>query len=266
MIIPGHVLESFGLKGTATPLSGGENRSFILNNYVLKPAGDTRFAEWSSAAWSELSPEKYRISRPLRSDKGNFIVGGWGVSLYEKGHHKNARLPEKLAVCRALHSDLSDVTNHEMPDNNDPWARAHRIAWQSSLLPSHLPWSATSVLQQLLKNIRSDAAEPAQIIHADLSGNILFDEELPPLVIDFSPFYAPAAYADAILFCDCIAWQNSPLSELALLPQNGHYKEMLIRATAFRLSVAAILNGQDGFDKEYSNFQPVIQYLGLMPA
>jgi uncharacterized protein (TIGR02569 family) len=265
MEIPRHVLASYGLAGVAVPLTGGSNRSSLLNNYVIKPLDDPRFSEWAYSVWSELFPEKYRISRPLRADTGNFITDGWGASAYERGNHENARLAEKLVICRALHADLSGIAADKMPDNNDPWARAHRIAWQTDPLLSNLSKYATDIVQNLLKHTSSKSTGPTQIIHADLSGNILFDEELPPLVIDFSPFTAPAAYAEAILVCDCIAWQGSPLSDLASLPANAYYKEMLTRAIVFRLSVAAILNGQNGFEKELSNFGPLIQYMGLLP-
>ncbi|MES7204587.1 hypothetical protein U6Q21_12495, partial [Cutibacterium acnes] len=99
-----------------------------------------------------------------------------------------------------------------------------------------------------------------QWVHADLAGNILFDELLPPVIIDFSPWIAPVGYAEAILVCDCIAWQGSEVSEIELLPNTDFYNEMLIRAVIFRLAVEAIFAGEDvnRFIRQYRLFQPII--------
>lgn len=45
----------------------------------------------------------------------------------------------------------------------------------------------------------------------------MFDKTLSPLIIDFSPTIAPVEYAEAILVCDCIAWQGSAISEMELI-------------------------------------------------
>jgi len=148
-----------------------------------------------------------------------------------------------------------------MPENNDPWARAHRVAWQTDELPQDLPRHAAKILRGLLDKVSPGAMGFPQIIHTDLCGNILFEEGQLPLVIDFSPFKAPAAYAEAILICDGIAWENSPLSSISLLPDTPYYKEMLTRAALFRLTVAAILHGESGFAEEFYNFKAITDAL-----
>jgi hypothetical protein len=102
-----------------------------------------------------------------------------------------------------------------------------------------------------------------QIVHSNLSGNILFDQVLSPLVIDFSPTIAPVEYAEAILVCDCIAWQGSKISEIDLLPDDELYKEMIIRAIIFRLSVSAIFSKGDylKFYQEYLAFKSIVEYI-----
>ncbi|XEC97485.1 hypothetical protein AB6A23_13550 [Paenibacillus tarimensis] len=105
-----------------------------------------------------------------------------------------------------------------------------------------------------------------QFVHGDLSGNILFDQVLTPLIIDFSPTIAPVEYAEAILVCDCIAWQGSDLSEIELFPTDELYKEMIIRAIIFRLAVSAIFakgNNDQLFIGEYRAFKPIIEYIKL---
>lgn len=43
-------------------------------------------------------------------------------------------------------------------------------------------------------------------MHGDLGGNVVFHETLPPAVIDVSPYWRPAGYADAIVVADAVAW------------------------------------------------------------
>ena len=45
-----------------------------------------------------------------------------------------------------------------------------------------------------------------QVIHGELSGNVLFAAGQAPAVIDFSPYRRPAAYADAIVAVDGLLW------------------------------------------------------------
>lgn len=264
MEVPLHILRSFGLTGPQTLLPGGQNRSFLADGYVLKPADNPTLTEWASAVWSNLEPAKYRISRPLKTKDGRFTQEGWSASRFEKGHHARGRLAEKLAVCTALHADLAGLALDEMPENNDPWARAHRVAWQIDELPSCFPVEAAATIHRILSRIEPGNKSFPGIIHGDLAGNILFEEGELPLIIDFSPFKAPAAYGEAILVCDSIAWENSPLTSLSLLPGTLFYKDMLARAVLFRLTAAGILNGEAGFVRELSQFGHVLVAIHLL--
>jgi hypothetical protein len=102
-----------------------------------------------------------------------------------------------------------------------------------------------------------------QIIHSDLSGNILFSDGLDPLIIDFSPIIAPVEYAEAVLVCDSIAWEGSPVTEIDLVCHSKFNEEMILRAIIFRLAVAAMFagNNSDEFYEEYNNFKPILDYL-----
>ncbi len=46
----------------------------------------------------------------------------------------------------------------------------------------------------------------SQLIHGDLSGNVLFAAGLPPAIIDFSPYWRPVAYASAVVAVDGVLW------------------------------------------------------------
>ena len=74
------------------------------------------------------------------------------------------------------------------------------------------------------------------MIHADLANNVVFHPDLSPGVIDISPFFRPAAYADAIVVADAIAWSGAP-DELAERFLQRHGPQLLLRAILFRVAV-----------------------------
>jgi len=74
------------------------------------------------------------------------------------------------------------------------------------------------------------------VIHADLANNVVFHPDLRPGVIDVSPFFRPAAYADAIVVADAIAWSGGP-EELAERFLRRHGPQLLLRAILFRVAV-----------------------------
>ncbi len=259
------ILYSFNLSGDIVPLSGGQNTSVRVSNAVLKPVDDIQHCEWLMNIIYSLKPQGYRVSKPIRSKYGTFVSKGWACTQYEIGQDIKGRIEEKLLVSRLFHSDLSSVNFQYSPPIDNPWSKGHRIAWQIDELPRELPQETQESINNLLRRVSLKEQYKVQIVHSDLSGNILFDEDLDPLVIDFSPTIAPVEYAEAILICDCIAWQGSEVSEIDLLPTDELYKEMIIRAIIFRLAVSAIFSKSNNntFFREYQAFKPIIEYIHL---
>jgi hypothetical protein len=264
MNLQNEIIYAFNLNGEIEPLSGGQNTSVKVKNFVLKPVdNNVQYYEWLLNIINELNPHGYRVSKPVRNNTGTFVYKDWGCTHYEPGKHREGNIKEKLKVARMFHSDLASKSFSDIPRTEDPWSKSHRIAWQREKLPMSLSKLAVRILGELLSKLRLKDDYKVQIVHSDLSGNILFDEVLDPLVIDFSPTIAPAEYAEAILVCDSIAWQGSSTSEIELICHSEFSIEMILRAIVFRLSVAAIFagNNDDEFIMEYQNFKPIIDYL-----
>ncbi|MCM3626124.1 fructosamine kinase family protein [Paenibacillus glycanilyticus] len=257
------VLHSFHLSGDIVPLSGGQNTSVRVGDAVLKPVDDVRHTEWLLHILHKINPQGYRLSKPVRSVDGSFVCQGWACAHYEQGQDAHGRIEEKLRVSRLFHRDLAAVDHRAFPQTDNPWAKGHRIAWQLEELPTEFPKEVREIINRLLARVSLKEPYKVQIVHSDLSGNILFDPGLEPLIIDFSPAIAPVEYAEAILVCDCIAWQGSAVSEVNLLPDDELYKEMIMRAVIFRLAVSAILSqgDYDRFMAEYKAFQPIADYI-----
>ncbi|MCM3038119.1 hypothetical protein M3201_00180 [Paenibacillus motobuensis] len=263
MGLSNEILNSFNLSGDIIPLIGGQNTAARVGNAVLKPVDDRHHGEWLLNIIYNLKPQGYRLSKPIKSIYGTFVYRGWACTQYEMGKDTKGRIEEKLQISRLFHQDLSSINFQDFPYTENPWSKGHRIAWQIDELSRDLPREIQEIIISLLRIVSLKKQYNTQIVHGDLSGNILFDEVLSPLVIDFSPTIAPVEYAEAILVCDCIAWQGSKVSEIDLLPNDKLYREMIIRAIIFRLTVSAILSkGNIGeFSKEYQAFKPIIEYI-----
>ncbi|OCA88434.1 hypothetical protein A8F94_24555 [Bacillus sp. FJAT-27225] len=254
------VLRSFNVNGEITPLKGGQNTSVRVNNVVLKPVEDVLHSERLFKIISSINPQGYRLSKPIKSNKGTFVSNGWGCTNFERGQEVNGQIKEKLRVSRLFHRDLSNIRYKDFSQVDNPWSKAHRIAWQIDGLRMGANTEARKIINELLQKIQLREQYNLQIVHSDLAGNILFDDVLPPLIIDFSPTVAPVEYAEAILVCDCIAWQGSKISDIDLLPGN---KEMFIRAVVFRLAAEAIISGENSsrFNGQYNLFKQIIDYV-----
>jgi uncharacterized protein (TIGR02569 family) len=257
------ILNSFNLSGDIVPLSGGQNTSVRVNNAVLKPVDDIQHSEWLLNIIYNIKPQGYRLAKPIRSKYGTFVSKRWACTHYEMGHDINGHIEEKLMVSRLFHRDLSSVNLQDFSPIENPWTKGHRIAWEIDELPREIPKEMQECINNLLRTVSLREQYKVQVVHSDLSGNILFDPDLNPLIIDFSPTIAPVEYAEAILVCDCIAWQGSEVSEIDLLSGNELYKEMIIRAIVFRLAVSAIFSKGDynKFFCEYRSFKSIIEYI-----
>jgi len=75
---------------------------------------------------------------------------------------------------------------------------------------------------------------PSQLIHGDLTGNVLFDDQLPPAVIDFSPYWRPTAFASAIVVADALVWEAADESILDGVAYIEDFAQYLLRAVIYR--------------------------------
>jgi uncharacterized protein (TIGR02569 family) len=75
---------------------------------------------------------------------------------------------------------------------------------------------------------------PSQVIHGDLTGTVLFDDELPPAVIDLSPYFRPPAFASAVVVADALVWESADASLLGALDRDADFPQYLLRALIYR--------------------------------
>ncbi|MFI7236077.1 hypothetical protein [Streptomyces cyaneofuscatus] len=82
---------------------------------------------------------------------------------------------------------------------------------------------------------RVTTQDTAQLIHGDLTGNVLFAPDQVPVVIDFSPCWRPPVFAEAIVVADGLLWFDFPSDLLAAGSDHRDWPQMLVRALIFRL-------------------------------
>lgn len=223
------MLAAFGLSGTARPLAGGTGQSARSGDVVLKPAGDAAEACWLADLADRLRPANTRLPRPLRAVDGRWVVEGWTASAYLPGRERSGRWAETIGAGRALHATLeAEPRPSLLAARTHRWAHADRVAWEE----------VDDDMGPLGRELTSryDVVElRRQLVHCDLSGNVLFHENEPPAVIDLSLYWRPPAYAEAIIAVDALLWCDAPATLLDLL-QHPDATQLLLRATVFRLS------------------------------
>lgn len=229
---PPSVLRAFGLHGTPQPLPGGQGTSWRLDEAVLKPwTGTAEAAVWHGELLSRLvGRDDVRVSAPLRSADGDWSCDGWTASRYEPGSPEPGRWHEVIDAGARLHQALSaEPEPAVLSSRSDRWAVADRWAWERPL-PG--PAAADPVLARLSAARRPVAAR-RQLVHGDLTGNVLFCDGRPPLVLDLSLYWRPAGYASAIVVADALV-QGHGEDVLPALLHDPDFAQHLLRALLFR--------------------------------
>lgn len=209
-------------------LSGGQGLSFSAGGLVLKPAGDTASAVWLAGVLDGVEADDVRVIRPVRSRSGTWVVDGWSGWRWLEGEHRSDAWGEVLEVSSRFHRAVADVRWSPALVASHRWAVADRVAWGEA--HADLPEAVAPLLV-----LRRPVELPCQLVHGDLGGNVLFSDHLPAAVIDVSPYWRPAGYADAIVVTDAVAWSGAGHDLVErLLTRQG--EQLLLRAVLFRVA------------------------------
>jgi uncharacterized protein (TIGR02569 family) len=222
----GPLLAAFGLTGEPVALEGGRGLAFRVGSVVLKRAGDPIEDEWRAALYERIVPDGFRVPRPMRSVDDRVVVDGWVAFEWLSGEHSLERWDDVLAVCDRFHAALKSEPRPALLDSaDDPWTTAQRAVWGLTSLEAYLGLKHVARLVEALRPV--DA--PEQLVHSDVTANVLFDPGLSPAVIDLSPWWAPVEYARAIVVGDALLWYGADAS---LAPRVD--PQFFLRAVLFR--------------------------------
>lgn len=245
------LLRQFDLEGEPLLLPGGSTQTFRVGNAVLKQVKETSLennhspslAQWIADFYSRIEPAGFRLPQPLAATDQSWITAdGWTASRFVEGRHANvADIPACIEAIRALHAALKPIPKHPlMEDNRTPWGYAHRWCWGDK--PAFVQPQLRPLVDQLYA-LRQPVEGPEwQLIHGDLNPeNILIAPDLPPAILDFSPFWGPPDFALAI-FANFIGPRRGDASVLHHFETIPAFAQLLLRAGIRMLLVMAVIN------------------------
>jgi uncharacterized protein (TIGR02569 family) len=230
---PPSVLRAFGGAHTAISLARDTWRA---GDVVVKRVLEQEEAAWCQRVMAGVVQDGFRVPSPIAAD-GDWVVDGWTASAFVDGLTAgDGRLPDVLDAAHRFHDALpppDDEAREVLGARRHRWAIADRAAWRETAVDLS-PRAA-----ELFACIAADnepALEQTCIVHGDLSGNVYFDADGTPVVLDFSPYIRPRRYADAIAVVDAMLWSGATQDVINLLgPNTGARDQLLLRAYVFRL-------------------------------
>ncbi|MEO1193722.1 MAG: hypothetical protein AAFY02_18345 [Pseudomonadota bacterium] len=184
-----------------------------------------------------------RFQRPVPAPKGGWEIDGWTAWRWIDGKTNPTRTRDIVLAARAYHEGLSGLRcDPALLGRDDPWAKADRVAWGEA------PPSYSADYELLLRPFLSvaPAADRLQLVHADLTGNVVFAPGQPPGIIDPTLYWRPVAFAEAVVFVDQVWFSETiDLDPFADVPDLA---AMVSRAAARRIVEQAeqvVLHGKD---------------------
>ena len=241
------VIAAFGSEGEPVLLAGGRGLAWRVGDLAFKPADlATDQLVWQADVLPTVEARDVRLSFPHRAVGGELVVDGWTTWTYLPGEHRPGRWLEVIDVGDRFHQAVVGLARPAFIDaRTDPWAIGDRVAWGEAPIDPYLgvPHIAR------LAGLRRPVDARSQLIHGDLTGNVLFADGLPPAVIDLSLYWRPPAFATAIVMADALVWEGADESLLESVADVDHIGQMLIRALIYRL-IAAVEGGFENDDAE----------------
>ncbi len=273
------VLASFGASADPVPLPGGEGTAWRAGEVVLKPAGDPRVARWTADLYRDLAPfnplaplaplnpldpltarqdRGFRVPRPLSTTAGDWVAGdtrtgAWVAWQWLPGEPASwagvsPLWPGLIEASRAFHAALAGRPAPPwLGRDGSQWTIGDQVAWGERDPRSVLaaaPGPLGGQLRSLLAALRP-VRLPAQLIHGDLGGNVLFAAGEPPAVIDFSPYWRPAGLALAVAAVDALTWSGADPAILDELDGEPELDQLLARAHVCRLVTEVVFRRGD---------------------
>lgn len=249
------VRAAFGCEGKPVRLPGGRSTAWQCGDRVLKPLdGDADAVAWAEFALGDPARRAagVRWTHPVRSRTGALVVDGWTAWTYVAGRHEPRRWADAIRAGEAFAGALADLPRPGfLDDRSDPWAVADRVAWAEHDVAGLADDPDVRALRAVLRPV--DLA--AQVVHGDLTGNVLVAPGLPPAVIDPSVYWRPVGYGSAIVVVDALAHEGGTLDLLRVPRDRDRLPQLLVRAALFRLVTDHLLGAREA---GRAAWQPVV--------
>ncbi len=259
--LPARVLSAFGAPAPGRSLPGGQGGSWRAGDLVLKRGGGA-VHDWWAEAQARIVLDGVRLADPVRTRDGAWSCEGWTATRWLDGHGPDLSSASGwLAVLRAgraFHLAVAHLSRPQcLDDRQDPWALADREAWgeRSSRLRPELA-ALGRRLQRALQPLG-----PSQVVHGDLTGNVLVSTRQGPALLDVSPYWRPTAYAEGVVVADALCRYGAPAS---VLEDAEVGVPAVARALLFRLATTQHLaHRADDLADQAERYERAVAALGL---
>jgi uncharacterized protein (TIGR02569 family) len=232
-----HVRAAFGVKD-AIPEPIDRGPMWRCADIALRPASNPAEAAWVAQTLGDLDVPDLRVGRPVRSSDGRWVVGGWVAVHFVEGQPE-PRYDEIIAASLRLHKATADLNRPRfLSARADVFAMADRAAWDEEHAP--LEPSLGGRLFDVLAGSRRPNRMVPQVVHGDLFGNVLFDGEAAPGLVDFTAYFRPPEWAAAVVVVDAMAWGGADIGILRRWSHLAEWSQALLHALLFRLAVHAL--------------------------
>jgi uncharacterized protein (TIGR02569 family) len=236
--LPPHVRSAFGVADVEPrPVLWAGRRAWRCGELLLRPVPDKVVAAWSAGVLDGLRVEGLRIAQPVRSSDGRWVVGGWAANRYVPGAVE-PRYDAVLTAALKLHEALAEVERPRLLDGRDDLATRSAAAAFGERRPALDPATGGALFAQLAAYRRPIRLTP-QLVHPEMFGAVLFDEQGVPALIELVPCWRPAQWASAVVVVDAVAWGGGDRGLLERWADTDEWPQALLRAVLFRLALHA---------------------------
>ena len=237
---PPAVLDAFGAIGEPVALGGGEGRCWRVADIVLKPCEHEAEWTWLAAVLPAVAQDGFRLALPMRATDGRWVVDGWCGQPFVPGEHAE-RWVEVIEAGDRFHTAVASLPRPSFLDlRTNPWSVGDRVAWEELAPPVSHP-----ILARLLA-MRGPIEAPSQVIHGDLTENLLFADGLAPAIIDVTPYFRPRGFAAAVVVGDAVRWRDAdPAPLLAVVAHDPWFPQLFVRAVIYRLMTSLVFGRTD---------------------
>jgi uncharacterized protein (TIGR02569 family) len=234
------VLDAFGVTGEPVALGGGEGRCWRVADVVLKPCEDEAEWTWLADVLPSVPQDGFRLAPPMRATDGRWVVDGWCSQPFVPGEH-DERWVEVIETGDRFHTAIASLARPSFLDlRTNPWSIGDGVA-REELAPT----VAHPILARLLA-MREPIAAASQVIHGDLTENLLFAEGLPPAIIDVTPYFRPRGFAAAVVVGDAVRWRDAdPDPLLEAVADDPSFPQLFVRAVIYRLVTSLVFGRTD---------------------